>query len=209
MLFLGLINISFAQNADQEVGITVGVMTYQGELAQSPFNANQLNLAFGAQYRYFISPQFAAKGGILVGKISGDDLDYNYRRRGFSMENQLVEVAIQGEWHPLGRRAFEQSGSFNRNFSPYVGVGAGLVFSSEEVTTSGTLEFKPEQEAGTVFIIPIDVGIRLAVTPSISVTLHGGTRLSTSDLLDGVSENGEPDTNDQYLQGGVGVSYTW
>ncbi|MEL6658906.1 MAG: DUF6089 family protein [Bacteroidota bacterium] len=209
LLFLSLLNFSFAQSADQEVGITVGAITYQGELTEEPFNAGQINLAIGAQYRYFFSAQFALKGGILIGQITGDDLDYNDRRRAFSMENQLFEIAVQAEWHPLGRKAFEESGNFVRNFSPYLGLGAGLVFSSEEVTASGTLDFKPEQEAGTVFIIPIDVGVRFAVTPNITATLFGGVRLSSSDLLDGISENGNPDTNDQYLTGGIGVSYTW
>lgn len=196
-----------AQNGDKEIGITLGLINYQGDLAPNPVNAGQTNFAFGAQYRSFMSSNFALKAGLQIGKISGSDLDYN-RDRGISMENQLVEVALQAEWHPLGTDRFEESGSFMRNFSPYIGLGIGMLFTNEEITLNGS-NAKPEEEAGSLIVVPIDVGIHFALTPTLSATLKAGSRATFSDLLDGVSENGNADADDWYLIGGLGVLYAW
>lgn len=194
--------------SDNDIGISLGVITYQGDLAQDPINAAQINFATGVQYRTFLSPKFALKAGLNFGKISGSDLDYNISR-GITMENNLVEVAIQTEWHPMGKNSFEESGQFERNFSPYVGLGLGMVFTNETVTFGGNREFLKEEDTGSLIILPIDLGVRFAITPKFSATLHGGTRATFTDLLDGVSENGNSDADDWYLMGGIGLYYTW
>ncbi len=207
LFFLSVLTVTFGQKQDQEVGITIGLINYQGDLAQGTVNAQQTNVAFGAQYRTFLSSKFALKGALQLGKISGSDLDYNLER-GISMENQLLEVVAQAEWHPLGLTSFEESGAFVRNFTPYLGLGLGVVFTNEEISTIGS-NLKPEEDSGSLIIVPIDLGIRFAVTPSFSATLKAGTRATFSDLLDGVSENGNADANDWYLIGGLGLQYTW
>jgi len=207
LFFLSVLTVTFGQKQDQEVGITIGLINYQGDLAQGTVNAQQTNVAFGAQYRTFLSSKFALKGALQLGKISGSDLDYNLER-GISMENQLLEVVAQAEWHPLGLTSFEESGTFVRNFTPYLGLGLGVVFTNEEISTIGS-NLKPEEDSGSLIIVPIDLGIRFAVTPSFSATLKAGTRATFSDLLDGVSENGNADANDWYLIGGLGLQYTW
>lgn len=194
--------------SDSDLGLNFGLITYQGDLSQAPINAGQLNFTTGIQYRNFLSPKFALKTGLNFGKISGNDLDYNISR-GISMENKLVEVALQAEWHLLGQNSFEESGQFVRNFSPFIGLGLGMVFTNETVTYTGNREFKTEEDTGSLIIVPIDLGIRFAIVPNFSATLHGGTRATFSDLLDGVSENGNADANDWYLMGGLGLLYTW
>lgn len=194
--------------SDNDLGLNLGLITYQGDLSQEPINAGQLNFSTGIQYRHFLSPKIALKTGLNFGKISGSDLDYNISR-GISMENKLVEIALQTEWHPLGQNSFEESGQFVRNFSPFVGLGLGMVFTNETVTYSGNREFKTEEDTGALIVLPIDLGIRFAVAPNFSATLHGGTRATFSDLLDGVSENGNADADDWYLMGGLGLLYTW
>lgn len=194
--------------SDNDLGVNIGLITYQGDLSQYPINAGRLNFSTGIQYRNFLSSKFALKAGLNFGKISGSDLDYNISR-GISMENQLVEIALQTEWHPLGQSSFEESGRFTRNFSPFVGVGLGMVFTNETVTYADSSDFKTEEDTGSLIFLPIDLGIRFAISPSFSATLHGGTRATFSDLLDGVSENGNADANDWYLMGGLGLLYTW
>jgi hypothetical protein len=194
--------------SDSDLGINLGLITYQGDLSQAPINAGQLNFCTGVHYRNFLSPKVALKAGLNIGKISGSDLDYNISR-GITMENNLVEVALQAEWHPFGLNSFEESGQFVRNFSPFVGLGLGMVFTNETVSYTGNREFKTEEDTGSLIVVPIDLGIRFAISPSFSATLHGGTRATFSDLLDGVSENGNADANDWYLMGGLGLMYTW
>lgn len=194
--------------SDNDLGLNIGLITYQGDLAQAPINAGQLNFSTGIQYRNFLSPKVALKAGLNFGKISGSDLDYNISR-GITMENKLVEIALQTEWHPLGENSFAESGQFIRNFSPFVGLGLGMVFTNETITYTGTSEFKTEEGSGSLIVVPIDIGIRFAISPSFSATLHGGTRATFSDLLDGVSENGNADADDWYLLGGIGILYTW
>jgi hypothetical protein len=199
---------SLKSQSDHDLGVNLGLITYQGDLSQAPINAAQLNFSAGVQYRNFLSPKIALKTGLNFGKISGSDLDYNISR-GITMENKLVEVALQAEWHILGQKSFEESGRFVRNFSPFVGLGLGMVFTNETVNYSGNGIFKTEEDTGSLIVIPIDLGIRFTVNPNISATLHGGTRATFSDLLDGVSENGNADADDWYLLGGLGILYTW
>lgn len=210
LLTLLIILTTWGLNAqsDNDLGLNFGLITYQGDLAQEPINAGRLNFSTGIQYRNFLSEKFALKAGLNFGKISGSDLDYNISR-GISMENKLVEVALQAEWHPLGENSFEDSGRFDRNFSPFIGLGLGMVFTNESVTYTENRNFKTEEDTGSLIVVPIDLGIRFAISPAFSATLHGGTRATFSDLLDGVSENGNADANDWYLLGGLGLLYTW
>ena len=200
--------LGLKSQSDNDLGLNFGLITYQGNLAQEPINAGQLNFSAGIQYRNFLSSKIALKAGLNFGKISGSDLDYNISR-GISMENQLMEVALQAEWHPLGQNSFAESGRFVRNFSPFVGLGLGMVFTNETVTYAVNREFKTEEDTGSLIVVPIDLGIRFAIAPNFSATLHGGTRATFSDLLDGVSENGNADADDWYLMGGLGLLYTW
>jgi hypothetical protein len=192
---------------DKEIGIGINALTYQGDLAQGSFNAERIHLAFGVNYRDFIGENFALKAGLHFGQLSGSDLDYNLSR-GITMENDIVEVALQVEWHPIAQNSFVESGVFNRGFSPYVGLGLGMVFTNETITSEG-INLLKEEDAGSLIVLPIDLGIRFTVLPNFTATLHGGTRATFTDLLDGVSENGNSGADDWYLMGGLGLYYTW
>ena len=65
-----------------------------------------------------------------------------------------------------------------------------MVFTNETVTYAGSSDFKTEEDAGSLIVVPIDLGIRFAISPSFSATLHGGTRATFSDLLEATAAAG-------------------
>ena len=193
-----------------ELGLFLGVSTYQGDLVQDPFDAGESNFALGINFRQMFSPKWALKIGLNYGKISGSDVNVESREeRGVTMNTDLFELGAQLEWHFLGEERFPSSGQFNRTFSPYIGAGLGMVFASQTLEFSSTRNFTPEKDTGSFVILPIDAGLRLNLSPTLTSTLSIGSRATFSDLLDGVSANGNSDADDWYLLGGLSFLYTF
>ncbi len=208
MALLWVTTSLWAQEAS-EAGLFLGLSTYQGDLVDAPFDANETNFAIGLQYRSMFSPKWGIKAGLNFGKISGTDLDAESRdARGASMESNLVEIAAQLEWHLLGEPTSpNRLGTFSRTFSPYIGLGLGMVFSNQTVTAIDNL--MPEEDTGSFIILPVDLGLRLNLSPSLTSTLSIGSRATFSDLLDGISANGNADADDWYLIGGISFLYAF
>ncbi|PSR15163.1 MAG: hypothetical protein DA408_03695 [Bacteroidetes bacterium] len=96
---LTIFSLSFAHaQSDQEIGLSFGIINYQGDLIQKFIDLKASNFAFGVNYRNFLTKKIALKAGVNFGKITGSDLDYTERLdRGITMENNLVEISILGE----------------------------------------------------------------------------------------------------------------
>ncbi len=203
----------FAQTSS-EAGLFIGVANYMGDLAPKPIAANETQLAFGGQYRYMVHPKIGIKGSVSFAKISGADANKptsspDMNRRDWEMEAGILEVAIQGEYHFLGQSRFNNAGLYNRQASPYIGLGLGLTFGDAEVDTNGSNSARfPEADDTSSFIVfPVTLGIRFDITESLIMSGEFGLRATLSDYLDGISVNGNPDANDHYFLAGVSVLY--
>lgn len=207
--FLFTLNLNAQRvSYDRDVGFTVGIINYQGDMARRPYNNNHNNLLIGLHYRAFFREKLAFKGGAYFGKISANDRDYRWSRRAV-MENQLSEVAAQIEYHFFGSAAFSESGRFHRTFSPYVGFGVGAVFSNPQITVPTVIDVSTEASSNVYVITPIELGLRMYISPQCSTTLHAAWRPTYTDLLDGLLENSDDRSTDWYILGGIGFNYTW
>lgn len=213
IIFLVAVTALFGQR-ETEVGLYLGVATYQGDLSVGPFNTKEINPAIGVVYRKLFTPRIGLRASAIWCRISGNDLDFGRDDRGLEFSSGLLEFTVNGEWHPMGRARFTNQGFFTRAFSPYVSLGAGLTFGGADVdVVSDNGEYLPEaQEVSSFFVLPVNLGLRLDVSESWTITLEAGARATFSDLLDGVSinnNNGTDDSKDWYLMGGFTFLYTF
>lgn len=179
----------------------------QGDLAQSPFDAGEIGFAYGLFYHSQLSPVFGLRAGLLRGELRADEAGTDRASRGAVLQSNLTELALQLEWHFLRAERFNIRGEFLRSFSPYIGLGIGMAFINPDPEFKNSFDTRPEEDTSSFFVLPIDLGVKLFVTPGLTATLYGGSRPAFSDLLDGVSQNGNPDADDWYLIGGLGLQY--
>ena len=204
-LLLGL-SLSGAQ-AQSSIGLRVGGMALQGDLADSPFDASEIGLAYGLFYSNQFSSYFVLNVAINRGQLLANEADTDRAGRGATLSSDLTELTLQLEWHFLRAERFNVRGEFLRSFSPYIGLGIGMAFVTPEPEFRNSFSKQPEEDSSSFFTIPVDLGIKLFLTPQLTATLSGGSRPAFSDLLDGVSNNGNPGADDWYLVGGMGLQY--
>jgi hypothetical protein len=199
-----------------EGGIYGGMVTYQGDLAESQYaELKELNFALGAFLRYHPHNKYKVKGNVIYSRISGSDANAKTKKkylqsRGWSFSSHIVEVTITGEYHPWGKSREDKIGMFQKQISPYVGLGIGVAnFDPQIVTTKPEDEDRfPELDAKTTSVsFPVTMGVRIDFDKHFTAGFEGGWRMTLNDYLDGVSENGNPNKNDPYIFVGASISY--
>ena len=195
-----------------EAGLFGGFANYQGDLVAPQIEFSETKFSYGAFMRYHLSEKFKLKVNGYLGFITGSDEndDGSLRSRGWSFESNLLEVAATGEYHPLGRVRYGETGIFQRQLSPYGFVGVGMVHFDPEVMVSKAEDdgLFPEQDfSPTSFTVPFGLGLRADLLESLSLGFEGGWRVTFNDYIDGVSANGNSDKNDLYIFLGATISY--
>lgn len=200
-----------------ELGILTGVANYSGDISEPDIEIRQSRPAFGVFARLHLSEAFILKGQFYMGRIFGDDRYSDTRApRNFKFSSPLHELSAVVEYAPL-HFGFENSQGNAFYFFPYLFVGAGGVYVRPKVEYYGPEDGRPvyiktpfpeEGKAQRVLLCtPVGAGLRFHVKQKIVLGIEGGWRPVYSDLLDGISTNGNPDANDWYYFGGISVSY--
>jgi hypothetical protein len=200
--------------APLEAGIFIGLSNYQGDLVQSPTpRMSESNFAGGLMLRGQINQKWGMRGSMMYGKLSGNDANYPGRaQRGYSFETTLLEVAAIAEWEPFKPDTYFAGLIVNRKPSPYLFMGAAAAFISPQASYNGDASPNAALDRNAAysnmqFAIPLGVGVKMDVNTSWALGLELGTRATFTDYLDGVSQAGEPGTNDWYLFGGLIALY--
>ena len=171
----------------------LGTSNYQGDLQDKRFTFNQSHLAGGIGLSYDLTEKFSLRGGIMFGKISGDDKQGRNKARNLNFSSGLTEghLGLQYYITPLGQRSL----------TPYVFAGLALYhFDPYTHDTTGTKYYlKPLSTEGEGFIagkdyyhltqmaIPFGAGVKLSLSDKINVGLEIGFRKLFTDYLDDVS----------------------
>ncbi len=198
-----------------EAGIFLGVSNYMGDLSPRPLAANETNFAFGGQYRYMFEPRFGLKGSVSLGKISGEDANVprapvnGQPPRQWKMEAGVFEVAMQAEWHILGKPRYNQVGLFVPHASPFISAGLGLTLAEAEVSVPllDKTRFPEPNDQSAFIVFPLSVGLRFDIAEYLLVAGEFGVRATFSDYLDGLSKSLNSTHNDYYLFGGFTFLY--
>ena len=200
--------LAFAQQSF-ELGAFLGVINYQGDLADDPVEYSETNFAFGAMSRYMFTPKIAIKGNLYYGKLVGDDANTaNANFRGWRFEANLIELSVVGEYHPFGRSRLSSIGFFRQQATPFIFAGVGGTYAKSNMEVpQRDINRVPEINDRSFFLsVPIGVGFRYDVSEYFLFAGEFGSRAVFSDHLDGTHSNGQVGTNDWYLFGGFTIS---
>ena len=207
----------FTKRHHLELGLMAGLANHSGDISQPDIEISQSRPAFGVFARYHLSESFILKGQFNAGSVYGDDKHSDDRGpRQFRVKGPLFEVSAVLEYAPV-HFGFESAAGNEFHFFPYLFFGAGGAFVKPKVEYYGPPEgaatylktpFPEEGEAQrTLLCTPVGLGLRVNVNQRITFGIDGGWRPVYSDLLDGVSKNGNPDATDWYYFGGLTASY--
>lgn len=204
-----------------QLGLSAGIFIYQGDLTPSDIGSYRtLKPAVQLSAAKLFSPSFSLKGLFSFGALQGDDSRYahpEYRReRNFYFQSPVAEVAIQGEWAPLGTNYKTQG------FSPYVSAGLGYTFLhiQRDYSRMNVAYFGAESELmgrvaedaaqalpRGVVTIPVSAGVRYYFSDRLGVSLETNYRITSSDYIDGFSRSANPGRKDHFYSHTAGVVY--
>ncbi|MEL6923667.1 MAG: DUF6089 family protein [Bacteroidota bacterium] len=218
-LLIPMLLLSFTTSAQNlEGGIFLGTSHYSGDLVPTQLpDFSQTGFAGGFFLRHHINPKLAVRTNLLVGSIAGDDNNFTERAfRGFNFKSTLMEASLNLEWSLLGKPRFNSDGSFHKGWSPYLFAGIGGNYTNPDVDyntndisqdlLARTQEDQTSLSSKFNVAFPIGGGLKFDLNEKLTFGVEAGLRPTMSDLLDGVSQSGNPDANDWYGFGGITLS---
>lgn len=193
-------SLPFAQSQYHEVGAALGVSNYLGDLVPPQTYLLGTNLSAGVHYQYNFHPHLALRGGLTLGKLSGDDNNSNYdsgrRQRNLEFESPLFEVGVMGQIYILPFRPSPE----RRAISPYVFAGVALFHFNPHTLYQGERVYL--QPLGTEgqsmdgyapkynlwgWSLPFGGGIKVNINRRFNIAIELGCRKTFTDYLDDVS----------------------
>ncbi len=186
----------------------MGVAGYLGDLNRSDLISREFNLAIHGFGRRYISDQLAIKAGLTMSQISGSDLNYEERKpRNFTMSAPMGEISVVLEWDVFDQTY--RSRNRNNNLSPYLFVGAGVVYTKPRINFQETTSQNPSVLKGIVkdentrfsyfnMAFPLGIGMKYTLNQRWVLSAEVAYRLTFTDYLDCVSFSGNPNKTDAY-----------
>jgi hypothetical protein len=204
-----------------EVGLSGGIMLYQGDVTPERFGAFKTMKPQIALHLYRkLNTAFALRLNINQGSLRGDDAKYanpDWRQqRNFGFKSPVTEVSLQGVWGILENKS--------PRFSPYIFAGAGITlvnikrnfanynatyFGENSEVTAGLAQDVSTPLPRVIAVAPVGAGVRYFLNDKFSLIAESNYRLSFTDYLDGFSKAVNPKLRDHYLTHSVGVVYSF
>ncbi len=204
-----------AQIPKWEVGSFLGTSQYQGDINND--GLKELHVGWGAVARRHLTNNFALRGNLLAGYMTGRDANIErLKSRGFSFSSRVAEFSVVGEYDLLGHKRYNE-GTFSKKISPYAFGGVGAMFTIEAKTFYNDAEPRNRNNLTTAdqgqakknaFIaMPLGAGLKIDISEKWGLNLEVGKRFTFSDYVDKISQSANPDKKDTYLFAGAIVSY--
>ena len=193
-----------------EVGVFLGGSNYIGDVGPTTY-ISPSKLAVGLLYKWNKSPRHAYRFSYMQSEITSNDLDSkeaSRNLRGNRFDNNIKEATLGLEFNFFKFNLHELS----RKTTPYVFSGVSY-FSSKYILTDTpagiTIEGRTERRKSIA--IPMIVGIKSNLSPSLILALEAGARYTLTDNVDGsFNQNfGNINNNDWYVFSGVTLTYTF
>ncbi|RZJ33848.1 MAG: hypothetical protein EOO51_12085 [Flavobacterium sp.] len=208
-----LFGIASGTSQINELGLFLGGSNYIGDVGATNY-IRPNEPAIGIVYKWNRSPRHAYRFSFTMAKIKGDDAeaDSNGRKlRGYRFENNLKELSAGLEFNFFDFNLHE----LERKFTPYVYTGISYLIYDELFIVDGETK---KDYTSTTFAIPMLVGLKSNITPSLVLGLETGARYSFSDNLDASNPKndnlaplrfGNTNSKDWYVFTGFTLTYTF
>jgi len=197
-----ILTIPFAGLAQSgEIGLTLGISSYKGDLNKSLFNPDVFRPAVGFSYRKCFNNHWAYKLSFNAGSISADDAASNddfQKQRNLNFRSHVFELASQFEFNFFSF----QTANPETPMSPYIFIGLAFFHFNPKTTIDGRdVELQPLATEGQGtgaypkrkpykrlnVSIPMGGGVKFRLSRRFGVSVEVGARRSYTDYLDDVS----------------------
>jgi hypothetical protein len=210
LLLLGMTRTNAQIN---ELGVFVGGANYIGDVGPTNYIAPN-EFAFGLIYKWNKSPRHSYRISVTHAKLTSRDEDSEVpgrKLRDYDFENTINEVSLGLEFNFFDFNLHE----LDRQFTPYVYSGISYFVYDEQYLSNG--DTKQDYKAGAL-AIPMTVGVKANIFPSLVLGLEVGARYTFTDNLDGsnpknkdlaAARYGNLDSKDWYVFSGFTITYTF
>ncbi len=157
-----------------EVGLMLGGMYYLGDINHGR-QYHSVKPAAGVFFRQNLNKRWAVRANAAVGTLSASDQAFSgqYQKiRNISFNTPVLELVAQAEFNFLPYKLGALR--YTSPFTPYLASGLGFLLAS-----NSTQKYN--------IILPISVGIKLAVTKKLEIGIEWSARKTFSDGLDKLS----------------------
>ncbi|MFV8345047.1 DUF6089 family protein [Flavobacterium sp. ZB4P13] len=196
-----------------EVGVFLGGSNFIGDVGPTTY-VSPNEPAFGLLYKWNKSARHAYRFSYTQSKIVSNDLDSkeaSRNQRGYRFENGIKEVSLGLEFNFFDFDLHDSSAKI----TPYVHSGISYFRHDELYILNG--ETKKDKNTGS-FAVPMTLGIKSNITPSLILAAEVGARYTLTDNIDGSNPKnknletlrfGNINNNDWYVFSGVTLTYTF
>lgn len=184
-----------------ELGLSGGTSHYFGDLNPEG-KLTPLHYSAGAYYQRYFSNYIGARVNFNYIHLAADDKDNKnkaYQTRNLNFTNNLLELTLSGSFNFFNYAP----GNAGHNFTPYVALGVGAVYSDPFTTddqgkkvklrplgTEGqhsTTAHDGKKYGAFALVVPLSVGVKQALSEKLNLFAEVGYRFTRSDYLDDVS----------------------
>lgn len=209
-----------SRHAEQftELGFGLATTNYSGDIAEPHIVLPQTRIGGQVFVRHQLHPFILVRGQLFAGLLAGDDKHSTvHAGRNFKFSTRFLELSGLLEL-ALGTYQYDPVFSQQSLFIlPYLFAGVGATVLRSKVTYYGPESRRayfirtPIPEGGadqqTLLVTPVGLGLRVILRQQLAFGLEASARPGYSDLLDGVSQNGNPNEGDWYYSIGLTASY--
>jgi Domain of unknown function (DUF6089) len=193
--FLFATNTTYAQYI--EVGGMAGGTSYIGDLQKFKPEIGSFGPTVSLMARWNRSPKFAFRATAMYGSFNATDarnVGYN-RNRNLEVQTTLYELAVCAEYNLMPFDVID-----GKTSSPYLFFGVGGLYFNPQARYQGKfIDLRPLGTEGQFItgtktyspfqvVIPMGIGVKLALSQRLSVGFEFGVRQTFTDYLDDVSK---------------------
>lgn len=192
-----------------ELGISVGGANYIGDVGSESYIAPN-DLYFGLIYKWNVTTRVAVRAQASYIKIKDDDAEASNKirqNRGYSFKNTVKEFALGIEFNYYDYSLSKQGwGS-----TPYLIAEVALINYNVVVKETTPNNFETAGKMG--FTIPVGIGYKTKLTPSVGFGIEAKLRYTFADDLDYNNTEytqlsfGNPNANDWYMTVGANIVF--
>ena len=209
-LFVTFFTFTASQAQIHEVGVFLGGSNYIGDIGPTNYISPN-KLAVGLLYKWNKSPRHSYRFSYIQSEITSNDLnskEASRNLRGYRFDNNIKEASLGIEFNFFKFNLHESS----KQITPYVSSGVNYFsgrYVLEDTQTGISVQGRTERRKSIA--IPMIVGIKSNISPSLIIALEAGTRYTLTDNIDGsyYQNFGNINNNDWYVFSGVTLTYTF
>lgn len=193
-----------------EAGIAAGALNYSGDLVEPVLRPGATKAGFNIFACYHFMKFWAIRAGFTMGNIGGSDAharDPELQRRNLSFTSNVMEFSLRGEWNFMSLPEPSREEADATRVIPVLYAGIGGVQTHPDVKYHGTPESMSMNvpyhlpETGLtekMLSVPFGCMVQANIGPGLRIGMDAGAHPVLSDLLDGVSRNGNPKKRDWF-----------